>query len=61
MRRWELQILRQAALQEFRTGTPERGRSIFEQLLRDYPKRLDLWSVYLDQVSVYHTWPQSDS
>lgn len=27
----------------------ERGRSMFEGVLRNYPKRLDLWSVYLDQ------------
>lgn len=27
----------------------ERGRSLFEGVLRNYPKRLDLWSVYLDQ------------
>ena len=27
----------------------ERGRSVFEGVLRNYPKRLDLWSVYLDQ------------
>lgn len=27
----------------------ERGRGIFENVLRNYPKRLDLWSVYLDQ------------
>lgn len=26
-----------------------RGRSIFEGILRNYPKRLDLWSVYIDQ------------
>lgn len=36
-----------------RTPTPlvpaERGRSLFEGVLRNYPKRLDLWSVYLDQ------------
>lgn len=29
--------------------TAERGRSLFEGVLRNYPKRLDLWSVYLDQ------------
>lgn len=46
-----LQILRQAALQEFRIGSPDRGRYIFENLLRNYPKRTDLWSVYIDQVS----------
>lgn len=30
-------------------NTSERGRSIFEGILRNYPKRLDLWSVYIDQ------------
>lgn len=27
----------------------ERGRSLFEGVLRNYPKRLDLWNVYIDQ------------
>lgn len=31
------------------SGIPERGRSFFENMLRNYPKRMDLWSVYLDQ------------
>lgn len=35
---------------EFKHGSPERGRAIFEGIVRNYPKRLDLWSVYLDQV-----------
>ena len=43
------QLLSAAALAEFRAGGAERGRSIFEGILRNYPKRLDLWSVYLDQ------------
>ena len=34
---------------EFKSGSVERGRGIFEGVLRNYPKRLDLWSVYLDQ------------
>jgi rRNA biogenesis protein RRP5 len=29
-------------------GDPERGRTIFEGLTDTYPKRLDLWNVYLD-------------
>ena len=41
----------QAGLLEFKAGSAERGRSIFEGVLRNYPKRLDLWSVYLDQAS----------
>lgn len=39
----------QAALLEFRFGDAERGRSLFEGVLQSYPRRLDLWSVYLDQ------------
>ncbi|KAI9494938.1 hypothetical protein BDB00DRAFT_730012, partial [Zychaea mexicana] len=33
---------------EFKHGEPERGRTIFEGLLSNHPKRIDLWSVYLD-------------
>lgn len=39
----------QTALLEFKVGDPERGRSMFESVLQNYPRRLDLWSVYLDQ------------
>jgi len=47
-----VQVITQAGLLEFKTGSAERGRSIFEGVLRNYPKRLDLWSVYLDQVDM---------
>ncbi|KAI1610942.1 30S ribosomal protein S1 [Exophiala viscosa] len=36
------------ALLEFRSGEPERGRTIFEGLIASYPKRLDLFDVRLD-------------
>lgn len=39
----------QAGMLEYRLGDAERGRSIFEGLLHDFPRRLDLWSIYLDQ------------
>lgn len=38
-----------AAVLEYKLGDAERGRSLFENLLHDNPRRLDLWSVYLDQ------------
>jgi hypothetical protein len=41
-----------AALAEFRCGCAERGRSIFEGVLANAPKRTDLWNVYIDQVCV---------
>ncbi|KAJ3043804.1 Protein RRP5 [Rhizophlyctis rosea] len=36
------------AQMEFKYGEPERGRTIFEGIMSNYPKRVDLWSVYLD-------------
>ncbi|CAL5397376.1 unnamed protein product [Camellia sinensis] len=44
-----IKFLSQAAIFEFKCGVPDRGRSMFEGMLRDYPKRTDLWSIYLDQ------------
>ena len=44
-----MQVLSAAAVAEFKIGSAERGRAIFEDVLRNYPKRTDLWSVYLDQ------------
>ncbi len=38
-----------AALAEFRLGSAERGRGVLEGVLRNHPKRLDLWNVYIDQ------------
>lgn len=37
------------AQNEFEHGSVERGRSVFEGLMASYPKRLDLWNVYLDK------------
>ena len=33
---------------EFKVGSAERGRTIFEGVLANYPKRVDVWSVYID-------------
>jgi len=47
----------QTALLEFKVGDPERGRSMLEGVLQNYPRRLDLWSVYLDQeIAQGDTW-----
>ncbi|SPO21291.1 related to RRP5 - processing of pre-ribosomal RNA [Ustilago trichophora] len=39
------------AINEFKLGDAERGRTIFEGLVDSYPKRLDLWWQYIDQES----------
>lgn len=38
------------ALLEFKHGEAERGKTLFEGLVDRYPKRLDLWNVYVDQL-----------
>ncbi|KAJ6839615.1 rRNA biogenesis protein RRP5 [Iris pallida] len=48
-RQKHIKFISQAAILEFKCGIPDRGRSMFEGILREYPKRTDLWSVYLDQ------------
>ncbi|KAJ3670185.1 hypothetical protein LUZ60_010509 [Juncus effusus] len=44
-----IKFISQTAILEFKIGVAERGRSMFEGVLREYPKRTDLWSVYIDQ------------
>ncbi len=33
---------------EFRYGDAEKGRTMFDKVLTSYPKRTDLWSVFID-------------
>ncbi|KAF3441966.1 hypothetical protein FNV43_RR15882 [Rhamnella rubrinervis] len=48
-KRKHIKFFSQAAILEFKCGVPERGRSLFEKILKDHPKRTDIWSIYLDQ------------
>lgn len=48
-KRSHIDVVRKFAQLEFAKGNPERGRSLFEGLVSDAPKRIDLWNVYLDQ------------
>lgn len=50
-----IKFISQTAILEFKSGVPDRGRSMFEGILGEYPKRTDLWSIYLDQVSCFST------
>ncbi|XP_022096574.1 protein RRP5 homolog [Acanthaster planci] len=38
------------AQMEFKFGEAERGKTMFENILSNYPKRTDIWSVYLDMM-----------
>ena len=48
-KRKHVKLLSRAALLECKRGSPDRGRALFEGLLQSYPKRTDLWGLYLDQ------------
>lgn len=37
------------AIHEYKHGSPENGRALFEGLLRKVPKRSDVWATYTDQ------------
>lgn len=37
------------AIHEYKHGSPENGRALFESLLSKTPKRSDVWSTYIDQ------------
>ncbi|KAJ2557435.1 rRNA biogenesis protein rrp5 [Coemansia sp. RSA 1933] len=47
-KRKHVKAITQFAQMELKHGEPERGRTVFEGVLGTYPKRVDLWSVYLD-------------
>uniref|UniRef100_A0A5B7AEH9 rRNA biogenesis protein RRP5 n=1 Tax=Davidia involucrata TaxID=16924 RepID=A0A5B7AEH9_DAVIN len=44
-----IKFISHTAILLFKCGVPDRGRSMFEGMLREYPKRTDLWSIYIDQ------------
>ncbi|XP_030586460.1 protein RRP5 homolog isoform X2 [Archocentrus centrarchus] len=41
-------VIAKFAQLEFRYGDVERGRNMFDKVLTSYPKRTDLWSVFID-------------
>ncbi|XP_063690715.1 protein RRP5 homolog [Bolinopsis microptera] len=44
---------------EYKQGDPNRGSTMFENVLTTYPHRLDLWAVYLDKTIALNDHQQS--
>lgn len=44
----DLKTISKFGQMEYKYGTPERGKSIFEGIVESHPKRWDLWSIYID-------------
>lgn len=52
-----IKFISQTAILEFKYGVPDRGRSMFEGILREYPTKEYYWSIYLDQVKSFFIIP----
>ncbi|KAK2175873.1 hypothetical protein NP493_701g01000 [Ridgeia piscesae] len=50
-RKDHVDMIAKYAQMEFKFSEPERGRTMFENILSNYPKRCDLWSVYIDMLT----------
>ncbi|CAH1783995.1 unnamed protein product [Owenia fusiformis] len=46
-----VEVISKFAQLEFKFGEPERGKTMFENLVANYPKRIDLWFVYMDMMT----------
>ncbi|KAI6190815.1 Suf domain-containing protein [Aphelenchoides bicaudatus] len=47
-RKHHLAVLSRFAQMEYRFGDAERAKTMFEKILQTYPKKTDIWSVYMD-------------
>lgn len=48
-----MDVIAKFAQLEFRYGDAEKGRTMFDKVLTSYPKRTDLWSVFIDLMVKY--------
>ncbi|WWC65653.1 uncharacterized protein I303_108274 [Kwoniella dejecticola CBS 10117] len=46
-----VETIEKISLLEFKYGDAERGKTLFEGLVDRFPKRLNLWGVYIDQLA----------
>eukprot|EP01068_Selenidium_serpulae_P001211 Selendium_serpulae@DN1267_c0_g1_i1.p1 len=54
-----LSLLTKVARLEYKFGSLERGKSYFEKIVAEYPKRVDLWQQYLETHTAAHSPPRS--
>lgn len=60
-KRKHVPVISKFAQLEYKLGTPERGRTVFESLVGNFPKKLDLWNVYLDMETSQCRTAEEDS
>jgi len=52
-RRKHIPLINKFAQLEYKLGDVERGRTMFEGIVSNYPKKIDIWSVYIDMEIKY--------
>ena len=50
MKKDHLDVISKFAQMEFKMASTERGKSLFESILVNYPKRIDIWLIYLSML-----------
>ncbi len=48
-----MSLISKFGILEFKYGQPENGRTMFEGIVNNYPKRMDIWSIYMDMEVKY--------
>ena len=48
-----INIISKFGMLEFKFGQPENGRTMFEGIVTNYSKRMDIWSIYMDMEVKY--------
>lgn len=43
-----INIISKYGMLEYKQGQAESGRTMFEGIVTNYPKRMDIWSIYMD-------------
>lgn len=46
-------VISKFGILEFKYGQPENGRTMFEGIINNYPKRMDIWAIYMDMEIKY--------
>ena len=46
-------VISKFGMLEYKNGSPEHGRTMFEGIVSNYPKRMDIWSIYMDMEVKY--------
>ena len=48
-----MNLISKFGMLEFKHGQPENGRTMFEGIVSNYPKRMDIWAIYMDMEVKY--------